>query len=129
MAHRIEPRHIPHHELDLVHGPVTADGGEVRQLHGETHGLVTSVMISRILPGSGPPRHRHPYAEVFILHDGQGSYEVEGARVDAVAGDIVIVPPDAWHSFTNSGATPLRHVAIHERPRVESEFEDGTRRG
>jgi oxalate decarboxylase/phosphoglucose isomerase-like protein (cupin superfamily) len=43
-----------------------------------------------------------------------------------VAGDLVIVPPNAWHSFTNPGDSDLRHTAVHQQPRVVSEFEDGT---
>jgi quercetin dioxygenase-like cupin family protein len=51
-----------------------------------------------------------------------------GTEFDAVAGDMVIVPPDAWHSFTNTGTSMLRHTAVHENRRASSEFEDGTRR-
>jgi quercetin dioxygenase-like cupin family protein len=124
----MQPRHIPHAELELIHGPVTAGGGELRQLTGEDYGLVTSVMTSRVPPGSGPKRHRHPHAEIFVLHDGQGRYEVEGHPIEALAGDMVIIPPDAWHSFTNTGSSDLRVTAIHQNPRAASEFEDGTRR-
>ena len=122
-------RHIPHAELEVIPGPVTAAGGELRQLTGSEHGLVTSVMYAQIVPGSGPRRHRHPHAEIFVLHDGQGRYEVEGQYVDAGAGDMVIVPPDAWHSFTNTGTSMLRQTAIHEHPDLLTVFEDGTQRG
>ena len=37
---------------------------------------------------------------------------------------MVIVPPDAWHSFTNTGDTLLRQTAIHQNPRAATEFED-----
>jgi quercetin dioxygenase-like cupin family protein len=124
----IRARHLPHAELELVHGRVTADGGELRQLSGSDYGLVTSVMHSQIVPGSGPKRHRHPHAEIFVLHDGQARYEIEGTHLDAQAGDMVIVPPDAWHSFVNTGTAMLRQTAIHENPRAVSLFEDGTRR-
>lgn len=67
-------------------------------------------------PGSGPPPHRHPYAEYFVLHDGQGHYLVEDEVIDAVAGDVVIVPANAWHSFVSSGQGSLRQTAIHEAP-------------
>lgn len=97
-------------------------------LSGADYDLVTSVMYSEIVPGSGPQRHRHPHVEIFVLHDGQGRYEVEGMHLDAVAGDMVIVPPDAWHTFTNTGASMLRLTAIHQNTRATSEFEDGTRR-
>jgi quercetin dioxygenase-like cupin family protein len=129
MTEPAQPRHVPNAELELRDGPVVRDGGELRVLTGEDYGLVTSVMYSRIVPGSGPQRHRHPHAEIFVLHDGQGRYEVEGTHIDAVAGDMVIVPPDAWHSFTNTGDTLLRQTAIHQNPRAATEFEDGSTRG
>jgi quercetin dioxygenase-like cupin family protein len=85
-------------------------------------------MDARIAPGSGARRHRHPHAEIFVLHDGQGQYEVEGTYFEAEAGDMVIVPPDAWHSFTNTGSGPLRQTAIHQSPRAVTRFADGTGR-
>jgi hypothetical protein len=48
---------------------------------------------------------------------------------DAQAGDMVIVPPDAWHTFVNTGPGTLRQTAIHQNPRAVSDFEDGTCRG
>ena len=128
MSDPIQPSHVPNAELELRDGPVVRDGGELRVLTGEDYGLVTSVMYSRIVPGSGPQRHRHPHAEIFVLHDGQGHYEVEGTHIDAVAGDMVIVPPDAWHSFENPGPGLLRQTAIHQNPRAATEFEDASRR-
>jgi quercetin dioxygenase-like cupin family protein len=124
----IQARHIPHADLELIAGKVTAEGGELLQLSGSDYGLATSLMHSQVAPGSGPSRHRHPHAEIFVLHDGQGRYEVEGTHIDAQAGDIVIVPPDVWHSFVNTGSEPLRQTAIHENPRAVTLFEDGTRR-
>ena len=124
----MKARHVPHDELELIRGPVTADGGELRQLSGSDYGLVTSVMHSTVVPGSGPRRHRHPHAEIFVLHDGQARYEVEGSHLDAQSGDMVIVPPDAWHSFVNTGSGLLRQTAIHQNRRAVTEFEDGTRR-
>jgi quercetin dioxygenase-like cupin family protein len=85
-------------------------------------------MRSEVVPGSGPRRHRHPHAEIFILHEGHGRFEVEGTYFIGEASDIVIVPPDAWHSFVNSGTGPLRLTAIHQNPRAVTLFEDGTRR-
>jgi quercetin dioxygenase-like cupin family protein len=124
----IRARHIPNVELELIADKVTNDGGELRILQGSDYGLVTSVMYSRVVPGSGPRRHRHPHAEIFVLHDGQARYEVEGTHLDAQAGDMVIVPPDAWHTFVNTGTGMLRQTAIHQNPRAATDFEDGTHR-
>jgi quercetin dioxygenase-like cupin family protein len=124
----IRAHHIHKSELELIGERVTQDGGELRLLSGSDHGLVTSVMHARVAPGSGPRRHRHPHAEVFVLHEGQGRYQVEDTVFDAAAGDMVIVPPDAWHTFVNTGAEPLRQTAIHQNPRAVTVFEDGSRR-
>jgi mannose-6-phosphate isomerase-like protein (cupin superfamily) len=79
-------------------------------------------------PRRGPRRHRHPHAEIFVLHDSQARYEVECTNLDAQASDVVIVPPDAWHSFVNTGPGMLRRTAIHQNARAVTDFEDGTRR-
>lgn len=127
MTDPIRPRHVPHDELPLLSGGEPG-GGELRILYGSDHGLVTSVMYQLIEPGTGPMRHRHPHVEIFVLHEGEGRYEVDGIVVDAVAGDMVIVPPDTWHSFTNTGGAMLHQTAVHQNPRPRTLFEDGSRR-
>lgn len=37
-------------------------------------------------------------------------------KLEAQAGDIIIVPAEAWHSFTNPGPSLRRHTAIQEAP-------------
>jgi quercetin dioxygenase-like cupin family protein len=128
MTEPVPARHVPRAELELLSGPVTNEGGELRLLSGSDHGLATSVMHSQVAPGSGPRRHQHPHAEIIVLHSGQGRFEVGGTQLDAVAGDMLIVPPDAWHAFVNTGTDFLRLTAIHENPRAVTDFEDGTRR-
>jgi quercetin dioxygenase-like cupin family protein len=121
-------RHVRHADLELLQGKVTSDGGDLRLLSGSDHGLRTSVMRSQVAPGSGPRPHRHPHAEVFVVDDGQGRFEVEGVSIDAEAGDMIIIPTDAVHVFRNTGTTMLRLTAIHENARAVTLFVDGTRR-
>jgi quercetin dioxygenase-like cupin family protein len=128
MTEPMRAEHISHADLEQLGEKVTREGGDLRLLSGSDHGLVTSVMHAQVAPGSGPRRHRHPHAEIFVLHDGQARYEVEGTAFDAEAGDMVIVPPDMWHTFTNTGSSMLRQTAIHENPRAATFFEDGSRR-
>ncbi len=128
MSKPIRALHVPHADLELLRGPVTDDGGELRQLSGSDYGLITSIMLGQVVPGGGPRRHRHPHAEIFVLHDGQGRYEADGTHIDAEAGDIVIIPPEASHTFTNTGTSMLRHTAIHQNARAVSVYEDGSRR-
>jgi quercetin dioxygenase-like cupin family protein len=109
--------HVPHADLALLGDKVTSEGGELRLRSGSDYGLVNSVMHSQVAPGSGPRRHRHPHAEIFVLHDGQARYEVEGTNLDAQAGGMVIVPPDAWHSFVDTGTDFLRPTPTTKPPR------------
>ena len=46
-------------------------------------------------PGKGPPRHRHPEAEVFRVLEGRYLYEMDGRRFYADAGDVVSIPGGA----------------------------------
>lgn len=121
-------RHVRPAELELLPGKVIDEGGDLRLLSGSDYGLTTSVMRSQVPPGSGPRPHRHPHAEVFVVDDGHGRFDVDGVSVHAEAGDMIIVPTDAVHSFTNTGASMLRLTAIHENARAVTLFEDGTRR-
>lgn len=109
-------RHIRSSELDLLAIAVTHDGGAVRYLEGARYGLKTSAYHSQVVPGSGPGEHVHPYAEVFVLHDGGARYFVGDDTFDAVASDMVIVPAGMAHRFVNTGAGMLRQTAIHEAP-------------
>jgi mannose-6-phosphate isomerase-like protein (cupin superfamily) len=124
----VKATHLRRADLARQPGKVIADGGDLRVVQGSVHHLSISLYASEVVPGSGPVRHRHPYAEVFVLHEGRGRFEIDGTVVDAEAGDILIVPPETWHGFTNTGDGPLRETAIHENPRAVVEFEDGTRR-
>ena len=123
-----DAKRIAREDVPLQPGKVVDDGGELRVLQGAEHGLRLSVMESSIAPGSGPRRHRHPHAEVFVLVEGEGRFSIDDAMFDARSGDILVVPPNAWHGFVNHAREPLRLVAIHDNARAVTEFEDGTRR-
>ena len=81
---------------------------------GEDHGLDLIFAMNTHPPGSGPPEHRHHSREVFVLIEGRGVYTVDGADVVAEAGDIVVVPPNTWHSFRADSEMPLRHVTVFD---------------
>jgi quercetin dioxygenase-like cupin family protein len=98
-------------------------GGSVRFLHGNEHGVgAVSVALSDNPPGGGAPEHRHPCGEVFVVYEGRGVYCIGGVEVVAEAGDIVVVPPNTWHSFRADGDLPLRHVAAFDTAQVETEL-------
>jgi hypothetical protein len=63
-------------------------------------------------PGAGPPRHRHPEAEIFRVIEGRYLYEVNGRRFFAEAGDVVSIPGGAAHGFVNVTDKPARQYIL-----------------
>lgn len=106
--------------MSLVRPPHT--GGNARRFEGDDHGAGISFFLVDSPPGAGPALHRHPYEEVFVVHEGQARFFVGDDELDAGAGDVVIVPAEAAHRFVNGGAGRLRLVAIHHAARFETEW-------
>lgn len=115
-ANSTAARLVSSEELELLDIKVTREGGSVRYLEGAKYGLRTSVYRSETVPGGGPPPHAHPYTEFFVIHEGSARFQVGDETIDANPGDVVIVPADVTHSFTNPGTDRLRQVAVHEAP-------------
>jgi mannose-6-phosphate isomerase-like protein (cupin superfamily) len=91
---------------------------------GDHGGAGVCVIFVDLAPGRGPSLHRHPYEEVFITLEGQATFVVDGDEITAGPDDIVIVPPNPPHGFTNSGAGRLRQINIHVSPTFSTEYLD-----
>lgn len=107
--------------MDIVHVAKVADlpaaDGACR-FEGGPHGADVSFFLVDSAPGQGPELHSHPYGEVFVVRFGSAQFTVDGATVDAQAGDILVVPADAEHCFVNRGPGRLELVAIHGSGRM-----------
>ena len=94
-----------------------------RELIGADHGGAgVCVIFVDAPPGTGPSLHKHPYEEVFILLEGEATFVAGENEIRARAGDIVIVPPNTPHAFTNSGEQRLRQIDIHVSPTFITEW-------
>ena len=69
-------------------------------------------------PGGDVRLHKHPYKEIFIIQEGVSTFTVGSTMLEAVAGQIIIVPADVPHKFMNNGDRQLRQIDIH----VSKEF-------
>lgn len=85
---------------------------------GVNAGVDVSFFITDHPPGSGPDLHFHPYAEVFIVQEGEATFTVGDEQVVVTGGHIAIVPPETPHGFKNSGEGRLRQVSIHTSPEM-----------
>jgi len=104
---------------DLVVGT-----GRLRRFIGIEHGAAVSYFFVDNEPGQGPDIHRHPYAETWVLLEGQARITIDGEMLDAVAGDTATAPAGAWHGFKNSGSGRLRVLCIHASDRIIQEWQD-----
>jgi quercetin dioxygenase-like cupin family protein len=63
-------------------------------------------------PGKGPPRHKHPEAEIFRVLEGRYLYEMSGRRFYAETGDVVSISGGAEHAFVNVTDRPARQYIL-----------------
>lgn len=110
MARRVRKDALPH-------------CGTSHRFEGAEYGNVgVSFFLTDAPMGAGPGLHIHPYAEIFIVQEGRATFTVGEERIEAGAGQIVIVPPGAPHAFVNAGDGPLRQISIHPRERMITEW-------
>ena len=84
------------------------------EFEGYDHGAIgASVIVVDAPPGSGPRLHKHPYAEIFVVLEGQATFTAGEDVLEAVGGQIVVVPAGVPHTFVNAGTGPLRQVDVH----------------
>ena len=92
------------------------------RLEGHEYGAGVSFFLVDYPPGRGNDLHRHPYAEVFVVQDGEASFTVGEGAVTGSAGDVVVVPAGTAHRFQASGDGNLRMTCIHASGTMESEW-------
>jgi quercetin dioxygenase-like cupin family protein len=100
------------------------DSGSSHRFDGSDHGAPVSFFLIHSEPGEGPGLHMHPYAETFIVEEGEATFTVGEDTIVASAGDIVVAPAEVPHAFVNSGSGVLRSVNIHPVPEMETVWLD-----
>lgn len=100
-----------------------ADGESARELIGDDYGgIPASVIFVDAEPGTGPRLHKHAYAELFFVVEGEATF-TDGVEEHVVRGGAaVIVSADQPHAFVNSGAGRLRQIDVHLNPRFVTEW-------
>jgi quercetin dioxygenase-like cupin family protein len=99
---------------ELPHGKIS------HKFEGYRYGDVNvSFFLVDSPPGGGPVLHSHPYEEIFITLEGEATFTVGDATIEANAGQIVVAPAGVPHKFVNSGTGMLRQVDIHPSGRIQ----------
>jgi mannose-6-phosphate isomerase-like protein (cupin superfamily) len=92
------------------------------RFRGGEHGASICILVADLPPGDGPRLHRHPYEEVFVVHEGRARFTAGDATVEAGVGEVVVVPAGTPHRFVNIGDGSLRVMSVHPRPQTEGEW-------
>lgn len=106
--------------MSIVRIESLPDSGNSYRFEGTAHDAPVSFFLLHTPPGEGPGPHLHPYAETFIVQEGQATFTVGDDTIEARAGDIVVAPADVPHAFVNSGSGALRSVNIHPVAEMET---------
>lgn len=104
--------------MPVIHTDALASGN----LKGVDYGATISLILDDSEPGHGPRLHRHPYDETWVVIDGSLTFQAGDEHLAAGPGDIVIVPPDTPHKFTNNGPGRSKLVCIHANPTIVTEW-------
>ncbi len=99
-----------------------ATAATAQRFDGADHGVALSFFLNHTAPGRGTDLHRHPYAEVFVVLDGEAEFTVDGATMTAHGGQVVVVEPEAAHAFRNAGARPLEMISLHPAAEMVTEW-------
>ncbi|WP_244907062.1 cupin domain-containing protein [Arthrobacter woluwensis] len=108
----------------LEPGSLALPGGTAERFEGGDFGVGLSYFLVRTPPGKGPAVHWHPYAETWLVLEGEATFRLDDGDRTVGAGATVIVPAGRWHGFTNHGQEPLLMVCLHDSPRIIQEFRD-----
>lgn len=56
--------------------------------------------------------HSHQFYEINIIASGRGRHYIESTHLDAVAGDVFIIPPGMSHGYFSEGRLDIYHILI-----------------
>ena len=96
-----------------------------REFVGAEHGDVgVCLILVDAPPGRGPGLHRHPYAELFIVQEGEATFTADGAEQQVGPGSLVVVPAGTPHKFVATGEAQLRMTSIQPSSSFSTEWLD-----
>ena len=106
----------------IVHSRVwTAGGPRGFEIEGEKIGANTTLILTNMASGTGPRLHKHPYAEVWVIHSGGARFTAGTETIDAGPGDIVHVEAETPHKFVVTDA-PAKMVCIHTAAKFHTDW-------
>lgn len=97
-------------------GELQPSPGGTITFEGDAYGSGVSFFHVKAAPGDGPPLHRHPYSETWLVRTGRARMTADGEDAEVGPGDIAVVGPQTPHRFKSIGDETLEIVCIHASP-------------
>ena len=101
---------------------IKSPNGEAATFQGLEHDANVSFFVVNFSPGNGPKKHRHPYAEIFIILDGEIEAIVDGEPQILGSETIAVIPAGTWHEFKNRSEKKVSMVNIHPVAKMITEW-------
>ena len=98
-------------DATLPHIGLVGNTYTILQSGADTNGRY-SLIDMYVLPGGGPPPHRHDFEESFTVLEGEIEATFRGRKQTVRTGQTVHIPANAPHSFTNATHAPARLLCI-----------------
>ncbi len=93
-------------------------GDHFIEMEGQYYGWDSStVQVTAMGPGQGPPMHTHPVEEIFVLVAGECAFAIGSETFHMKAPAVVRVPPHTPHSPTSLGSE--RNIMVDFFPSSE----------
>jgi quercetin dioxygenase-like cupin family protein len=98
---------------DILENPVTGERLRFLKTARDTGGAAVVVEVTVQPNGFVAAAHVHPFqVEQFTIMEGTVNFRLGRKRLEAKAGDVVVVERGTPHKFWNAGDTPARFVTV-----------------
>ena len=104
-----------------IENPISGERITFTQTAADTRGELLAFDMTLSVDGHVPGAHVHPEQEErFEIVSGTMKFRMNGKKIVAGPGDVVVVPAGARHKFANCGDTDA-HVRVEVRPAMKME--------
>jgi quercetin dioxygenase-like cupin family protein len=99
----------------------TEGGPRGFELEGARIGADATLILTDMAEGKGPRLHKHPYAEVWVIHAGAARFTAGAETIEAGVGDVVHVEAETPHKFVVTEG-PAQMVCIHVAAKFHTDW-------
>jgi len=69
-----------------------------------------ALRVVEVAPGGHTPDHKHSFEHENFIFEGKGRVQINGEWFELETGDVAFVPPNAQHTYINSGDQPFKFL-------------------